>query len=149
MNTHSRASVLEQDQFEEVPTVQPRLAEFLDTWTYLLSLREIGQHHGAVRIVPPTGWRARGDDGYESADALLRCFGQQHSDGELGVYVLTTEEGSGTFLSDFRRVIARDEEEDPRVAAADPRAVEREFWRTLGLGVGPVYSGFSPNGSLF
>ncbi len=44
MSSHSRASALEQDPFEEIPSVQPRLAEFADTWTYLLSLRDIGTH---------------------------------------------------------------------------------------------------------
>jgi hypothetical protein len=90
-----------------------------------------GQQHGAVRIIPPPGWRARGDEGYESADVLLRCCGRQHSEGDCGMYELTVEETDGLYLSDFRKLAANDEHEDAD-QRSEPRAMEREFWQTLG-----------------
>eukprot|EP00960_Hanusia_phi_P018048 530559-Hanusia_phi.AAC.5 len=131
----------------DLPVLRPTPAEFADLGTYLGSVAKLGQMHGALRVIPPEGYRARLS--YEGADTLIRCFGSQSAEGECGLYQLSVEEAGSMYLSDLQRLLSESDHHDCSKWSEDPRAAEIEFWRTLGTGAPSVYTAHSMNSSLF
>ncbi|EKX37792.1 hypothetical protein GUITHDRAFT_165395, partial [Guillardia theta CCMP2712] len=131
----------------DLPVLRPNPGEFSDLGTYLGSVSKLGQMHGAVRVVPPEGYRARLS--YENAETLIRCFGSQSAEGECGLYQLSVEEAGSMYLSDLQRLLSESDHHDSSKWSEDPRAAEIEFWRTLGTGAPSVYTAHSMNSSLF
>lgn len=132
----------------DLPVLKPSQQEFEDLAGLLRSHDHLGAQHGAVKVLPPLGFKAR--ETYEGCDTLLRCCGSQTADGDHGLYELHLEEAGSMYLSDFEGIIVESESETDAAWSSDVKTAEIEFWRNIGLGdSSTVYTAQSLNSTLF
>ena len=135
----------------DLPILKPSEEEFQDLEGFLRSHDDLGMQHGAIKVVPPNGYKAR--DSYEGYDTLIRCCASQTAEGENGLYDLVLEDDAGSmYMSDVQRIFAdADSDADSRVTwSSDVRTAEIEFWKNVGLGdLSTVYTAQSVNSTLF
>ena len=132
----------------ELPVVKPSEQEFEDLEALLRSQGHLGAQHGAIKVVPPLGYKAR--ETYEGYDTLLRCCASQTAEGDHGLYELRLEEAGSMYLSDLEGIIAETEEGGEMQWSSDVKTAEIEFWRNIGIGdSSTVYTAQSVNSTLF
>jgi hypothetical protein len=132
----------------DLPVLKPSEQEFEDLASLLRSHDHLGAQYGAVKVVPPLGFKAR--ETYEGCDTLLRCCASQTADGDHGLYELHLEEAGSMYLSDFEGIVAESESEVDAAWSSDVKTAEIEFWRNIGLGdSSTVYTAQSLNSTLF
>jgi hypothetical protein len=132
----------------DLPVLKPSEQEFEDLAGLLCSHNLLGVQHGAIKVVPPLGFKAR--ETYEGCDTLLRCCASQTADGDHGLYELHLEEAGSMYMSDFEGIIAESESEADAAWSSDVKTAEIEFWRNIGLGdSSTVYTAQSLNSTLF
>ena len=132
----------------ELPVVKPSEQEFEDLEALLRSQGHLGAQHGAIKVVPPLGYKAR--ETYEGYDTLLRCCASQTAVGDHGLYELQLEEAGSMYLSDLEGIVAETEKEGEVQWSSDVKTAEIEFWRNIGLGdSSTVYTAQSVNSTLF
>lgn len=132
----------------DLPVLKPSEQEFEDLAGLLGSHHHLGAQHGALKVVPPLGFKAR--DTYEGYDTLLRCCASQTAEGENGLYELHLEEAGSMYLSDFEGIVAESEADADAAWSPDVKTAEIEFWRNIGLGdSAAVYTAQSCNSTMF
>ena len=110
--------------------------------------KELGEKHGAIKVVPPDGWKARAT--YEGCDTLFRCCASQTAEGEDGLYELQLEDAGAMYMSDIERISGESEAKREPRWPSNVRAAENDFWRNVGMGdASTVYTAQSANSSLF
>ena len=132
----------------ELPLVQLSEHDFEDLPGFLDARKELGEKHGAIKVVPPDGWKARAT--YEGCDTLFRCCASQTAEGEDGLYELQLEDAGSMYMSDIERIFGESEAEREPRWPSNVRAAEIDFWRNVGMGdASTVYTAQSANSSLF
>uniref|UniRef100_A0A7S4KPP7 JmjN domain-containing protein n=1 Tax=Guillardia theta TaxID=55529 RepID=A0A7S4KPP7_GUITH len=133
----------------EIPVVKPSLAEFLDLPKFMASIASLGSFYGAVKILPPEGWKSRRS--YEHVDFLIRCTGSQYSRdvGLNGLYDLHAEESGAMHLSDLKQLLTESQSVDAEHWKDNVRRAELDFWRDLGVETNVIYAASCSQSTLF
>eukprot|EP00960_Hanusia_phi_P074355 768221-Hanusia_phi.AAC.6 len=149
---HERSSGLKPSlisNVNEIPVVKPTLAEFLDLPKFMASIASLGSFYGAVKILPPEGWKSRRS--YEHVDFLIRCTGSQYSRdvGLNGLYDLHAEESGSMHLSDVKHLLMESQSVDAEHWKNNARRAELDFWRDLGVETNIIYAASCSQSTLF
>ena len=132
-----------------VPTVYPTMEEFQDFQAYVNKLDADSElrGHGAVKVVPPKGWRAVKDrierkfDGLKVIGPIEQNF---HSHQMKGFYELVLIQKKSMKLLDYKKRAEKFDQDHDNLTI---EKIEEKFWRSLSFNP-PIY-GADVKGSLF
>ena len=131
---HANVSLLHVPAVTEVPILKPSFTELNNLPEFLKSIDAVGRFHGAVKIVPPTGWLEQNSKHRATKlDSWKFCRQSKVylDDHECGWYSIKRQEQQ---TSDFPTVkssllqMSQDYEE----WREDGKTVEIDFWRDVG-----------------
>mmetsp|Transcript_25459 Transcript_25459/g.84211 ORF Transcript_25459/g.84211 Transcript_25459/m.84211 type:complete len:638 (-) Transcript_25459:136-2049(-) len=131
---HAHVSMLHVPAVTEVPILKPSFTELNNLPEFLKSIDAVGRFHGAVKIVPPTGWleqnskhRATKLDSWKFC-RQSRVYLDDH---ECGWYSIKRQEQQ---TSDFPTVKSSlvQKSEEYEEWREDGKTLEIEFWRDVG-----------------
>lgn len=129
----------------EAPTLYPTWSEFQNFKEYVSSIRNEYQDYGIVKIVPPTGWKAR-NDYHECDDIIIDTPIQQIVSGSQGTFQQYNIEEKSISVKEFK-ILAEKEDQKFKINKLSYEDRERAYWRNITLSP-PVYGADMPY-SLF
>ena len=123
---------MEKEQIGYFPTVYPTMEEFVDFQGYVNKLDADSEirGYGAVKVVPPAGWKACKEDIERKFDGL-KVIGpieqNFHSHPMKGFYELVLIQKKSMKLHDYKK---RAEKFDQDHGDSNIEKVEEKFWRS-------------------
>ena len=140
---------MENKIIDYVPTVYPTMEEFVDFQSYVNKLDADSdlRGHGAVKVVPPKGWKACKDkiekkfDGLKVIGPIEQNF---HSHQMKGFYELVLIQKKSMKLLDYKKRAEKFDQDHDNLTI---EKIEEKFWRCMSFNP-PIY-GADVKGSLF
>lgn len=130
----------------EVPTLYPTWNEFQNFREYVSSIWNEYHHYGAVKIVPPSGWKATKGDYSHCDDIIIDTPIQQVVSGTQGIFHQLNIEEKSISVKEFRN-LAEMESQKFKINKLSQDEIERTYWRNITLSP-PIYGADMPY-SLF
>eukprot|EP00960_Hanusia_phi_P047733 758557-Hanusia_phi.AAC.1 len=133
---HMSITKLNMPVVAEVPVLKPSAAELNNLPEFVRSIDAVGRFHGAVKLVPPSGWLEHKSTEREKKLASWKFCHEvklYHDDHDCGWYsIQRKQQPQGEFSSIKSSMLLRQQEYEEW--CEDQKNMEIDFWRDIGSG---------------